>query len=70
MSVQYTQFGIWVKRRLAETGLSVNDIAEEIGVSANYVSDILTGRTKGLKYLDQIVSFLSKKNEEALMEVV
>ncbi|MCT4542221.1 MAG: helix-turn-helix transcriptional regulator [Vallitalea sp.] len=60
----YSSFGIWVKIKLMEQDMEQRELAEKLGVSESYLSDILTGRTKGLKYTDTIISILSKKEIE------
>ncbi|MBM7631135.1 helix-turn-helix domain-containing protein [Geomicrobium sediminis] len=44
---KYTEFGAEVRKELLLRGRSVRWLAEEIGVSAPYLTDILKGNRKG-----------------------
>lgn len=47
-------FGVRVKKRLIELNMTQRQLAGEIGVNENYLTDILQGRRSGTKYRDAI----------------
>lgn len=47
-------FGVRVKKRLIELNMTQRQLAGEIGVNENYLTDILQGRRFGTKYRDAI----------------
>jgi transcriptional regulator with XRE-family HTH domain len=47
-------FGVRVKKRLIELNMTQRQLASEIGVNENYLTDILQGRRSGTKYRDAI----------------
>lgn len=59
-----TIFGIKVKKRLIELNMTQRQLASEIGVNENYLTDILNGRRTGNKYRDSIIQRLDLKAEE------
>lgn len=58
---KYTPFGLWVKKVLLEVGMDQRDLAKEIGVQENFLSDVLTGRKQGYDYTDKIINVLTKE---------
>lgn len=62
---QLTPFGITVKKRLIEKGMTQVWLAEEIGTSNKYLNLILYGDRAGKKYIDKIVSLLDIDPEAA-----
>lgn len=67
-------FGILVKKRLIELSMTQRELAHEIGVNENYLTDILNGRKAGTKYKDAINRRLGigeeKKRPTRMKEVV
>ena len=47
-------YGLEVKKRLLEIGMSQKELAEKVGTSEVYLSYIVTGQKKGWKYRDKI----------------
>ena len=58
-----TFFGIQVKKRLLDLGMTQKQLADEIGLNTNYLTDILNGRKPGIKYKDAIVARLNLEEE-------
>lgn len=54
----YTSFGIQVRAILLRKGITIRSLAEQIGISDTYLSDILRGGRKGKKYREQISKIL------------
>lgn len=52
-------FGVQVKKRLIELNMTQRQLAGEIGVNENYLTDILQGRRSGTKYRDAIIKRLN-----------
>lgn len=67
-------FGIKVKKRLIELSMTQRQLAVEIGVNENYLTDILNGRRSGRKYRTAIIERLNldakEKNHEAVRGVI
>lgn len=57
-------FGVKVKKRLIELNMTQRQLANEIGVNENYLTDILQGRRSGTKYKDAIIRRLKLDAEE------
>ncbi|RII34339.1 XRE family transcriptional regulator [Clostridium chromiireducens] len=57
-------FGVKVKKRLIELNMTQRQLASEIGVNENYLTDILQGRRSGTKYKDAITRKLNLDEEE------
>ena len=47
-----------VRKTLIDRGMSMSDLASELGVSASYVYDILSGRRDATDTRQKIVDFL------------
>ena len=47
-----------VRKTLIDKGMSMSDLASELGVSASYVYDILSGRRDATDTRQKIVDFL------------
>ncbi len=59
------KFGHYVRERRLELGLKVRDLAEKLGISPAYLSDIEKGnRMAPLERLEQFASLLSVSEEE------
>ena len=61
---QLTPFGITVKKRLIEKGMTQVRLAEEVGTSNKYLNLILYGDRTGEKYIQKIISVLDIDPEE------
>lgn len=57
-------FGVQVKKRLIELNMTQRQLAGEIGVNENYLTDILNGRRSGRKYRDAITKRLDLEAKE------
>ncbi|MDF2877620.1 MAG: Helix-turn-helix domain [Clostridia bacterium] len=51
-------FGIEIRKKLLELGMSQKELANQIGASENYIWHITHGRRKGTKYISQITEIL------------
>lgn len=47
-------YGVKVKKRLLEIGMTQKELAEKVGTSEVYLSYIVTGKKKGWKHRDKI----------------
>lgn len=65
-------FGIQVKKRLVDLNMTQRELAAEIGVNENYLTDILKGRRAGTKYKGAIIEKLSlyDTEENRMKEVI
>jgi transcriptional regulator with XRE-family HTH domain len=54
----YTPFGMQARAIMLKNGITVQSLAEQIGISTPYLSDILRGGRKGKKYLGKIADAL------------
>lgn len=63
MKKHLDSFGITVKKRLIELGLTQRQLAKDVGVNENYLTDILKGRRSGEKYKDLIIEKLGLEPE-------
>lgn len=61
---QLTPFGITVKKRLIERGMTQVQLAEEVGTSNKYLNLIIYGDRTGEKYIQKIASALEIDPEE------
>jgi len=59
-----TKFGRDVKMRLLEKNLSHSELAQEIGTSASFLSQILHGSRPGEKYVHKIAVLLELDETE------
>lgn len=57
-------FGIKVKKRLVELNMTQRQLAKDIGINENYLTDILKGRRSGRKYRDAINKKLNIDSDE------
>jgi transcriptional regulator with XRE-family HTH domain len=51
-------FGIEIRKKLLEVGMSQKELANQIGASENYIWHITHGRRKGTKYMAKITEIL------------
>lgn len=63
---QISAFGIDIKKRLIELKMTQRELAKEVGVSENYLTDILSGRRSGKKYRPLIYKKLGLEDPEEL----
>ncbi len=56
-----TPFGVKVKKRLIEKDMTTSELANQIGVSRSFLSQILYGNKKGGKYIPMIQEVLDIK---------
>ncbi|MBP3037949.1 helix-turn-helix transcriptional regulator [Bacillaceae bacterium Marseille-Q3522] len=54
----YTEFGAEARKVMLLKGVTMTELAKEIGISTNYLSDIFKGARAGTKYLSQISKIL------------
>ncbi|GAB6085346.1 helix-turn-helix domain-containing protein [Alkaliphilus crotonatoxidans] len=59
-----TEFGVWVKKRLIELNMDQKQLAALLGVSESYLTDVLRGSKKGLKYIGKINKVLAITKKE------
>lgn len=45
-----SDFGVIVKKRLVELKMTQRQLAKNLGMNENYLTDILAGRKSGIKY--------------------
>ena len=56
-----TVFGKEIKKALVDKDMTQRELAREINVNENYLTDIINGRRSGAKYKDRIVKTLFGK---------
>lgn len=54
----YTEFGAEARKLMLLKGITVTQLAKELGISTNYVSDIFKGARSGRKYKNRIAEIL------------
>lgn len=59
--LKLTPFGLSVKKRLLDKGMTQKELARELGVQGCYLTEILYGIRAGWKYREQIENILSMK---------
>jgi transcriptional regulator with XRE-family HTH domain len=66
----YSAFVANVRERMAELGLSQSELAEQLGVTRSYVSQILGGhRRPGLDTLETFAKALQVKPEDLIRQL-
>lgn len=58
MRYNLTPFGVAVKKALIDKGMTQVELARQIGISKQYVSDILHGLKRGRNHVPNIVTLL------------
>lgn len=58
-NITVNYFGISVKKRLVEMNMTQRELAKEIGINENYLTDVLKGRRSGKKYREAIIKRLN-----------
>lgn len=57
----YTNYGLWVKTRLAEENMTQLDLCEKTGLKKSLVSDVLIGRNNREEHKAKISAVLQKE---------
>ncbi|WP_018750681.1 helix-turn-helix domain-containing protein [Paenibacillus sanguinis] len=65
-----SSFGVEVKMRLLELNMTQRELANDIGVNENYLTDILRGRRSGTKYKTMIRFRLGLDQDDQQKEVI
>jgi len=60
-NLKLTTFGLSVKKRLLDKGMTQKELARELGIHGCYLTEILYGIRAGWKYREQIEDILSMK---------
>ena len=60
-NLKLTTFGLSVKKRLLDKGMTQKELASELGIHGCYLTEILYGLRAGWKYREQIEDILSMK---------
>jgi len=55
---KYTEFGAEARKVMLLKGMTMTELAKELGISTNYVSDIFKGARAGTKYLGRVSEIL------------
>ncbi|WP_371748115.1 helix-turn-helix domain-containing protein [Paenibacillus nuruki] len=58
-----TPFGLKVRKRLLDLGISQIQLAEQIGTSKSYLNHVLYGERSGKKYKCKIIDHLKMEDE-------
>ncbi len=61
-------FGIEVRKKLIEVGMTQKQLADEVGATEEYIWHITHGRRRGTKYIPNIIRVL--KMEYEMQEVI
>jgi len=56
-------FGIEVRKKLIEVGMTQKQLANEVGSTEEYIWHITHGRRKGTKYIPKIITVLQMDHE-------
>ena len=59
--LKLTPFGLNVKKRLLDKGMTQKELARELGIQGCYLTEILYGIRAGWTYREQIENILSMK---------
>lgn len=54
-----TEFEKQVKKALIDRNMTMTDLAEALGITISYVSDLIKGKRKNQAQIDRIKGFLS-----------
>lgn len=58
----YSEFGAEARKIMLQRNLKMKTLAEELGVSVAYVSEIFKGTREGKKYKNRIAQLLGMEN--------
>lgn len=59
---QLTAFGMRVKKRLVDKNMTLGALAEKVGMSRSFLSQVLYGKKEGTEYIDAIKEALNIKD--------
>lgn len=59
----YTEFGAEARKIMFQKNIKMKDVAQEIGVSVTYISEIFKGTRKGEKQKPAIAKMLGMESE-------
>lgn len=64
-------FGIEIKKRLLDIGMKQAELAEKIGVSESYISEVLSGKREAFDTRRKIVSIIedTERTEQKKSEI-
>ncbi len=62
--VESKNFGIEVKKRLLDIGMKQTELAEKIGVSESYISEVLSGKRDAIDTRKKILSIINGEMKE------
>lgn len=54
-------FGIEVKKRLLDIGMKQTELAEKVGVSESYISEVLSGKRDAIDTRKKILSIIGEE---------
>lgn len=72
----HPQLGVWTKQQLIVLGWQNKDLAEKLNVKESYLSELLSGKRPGAKYVGEIIRIIQhavdemEKEHSELLEVV
>lgn len=64
MILESKNFGIEVKKRLLDMGMKQTELAEKIGVSESYISEVLSGKRESLNARKKILSIIKERIDQ------
>lgn len=59
----YTNFGAEARKILLQKNITMTALAEELGISVTYLSEIFKGTRNGKKYKERIANILGMESE-------
>lgn len=57
----YSEFGMKIRSEMLKKGVKLTRLANELGISNSYLSEILKGTRSGTHYKEKILSILATK---------
>lgn len=60
---QYSEFGAEARKRMLQKGITMTEIANELGITKSYLSEILKGTRRGKKQKPVIAKMLGMESE-------
>lgn len=63
MSMYHSEFGLKARVIMLKKGITITEVANQLGVTPSYVSDILRGVREGKPQRQKIVDILGMENE-------
>jgi len=61
LEVRNESFGNYIKKKLIDIGMKQSELAEKIGVSDTYISEILNDKKEGADIIKKIVAIVEEK---------